>query len=92
MPSQFAEWAPWHGGHEEEVPKDPEDAKKWIGERFRARMKGLVPLYQEELAQAYGAEKAARIEYVEAFEICEYGRQPDEAELRALFPFFPANK
>jgi hypothetical protein len=24
----------------------------------------------------------------EAFELCEYGRRPDETELRRLFPFF----
>ena len=26
----------------------------------------------------------------EAFEVCEYGTQPTAAELRKLFPFFPA--
>ncbi|MBI4627057.1 MAG: PIG-L family deacetylase, partial [Verrucomicrobia bacterium] len=29
------------------------------------------------------------IKYAEAFEICEYGRQPNEEEIRRLFPFFP---
>ena len=24
----------------------------------------------------------------EAFEVCEYGRRPSEADLRRLFPFF----
>jgi hypothetical protein len=24
----------------------------------------------------------------EAFEVCEYGRRPTEADLRRLFPFF----
>jgi len=28
------------------------------------------------------------VQYAEAFEICEYGRQPDKAELKKLFPFF----
>jgi hypothetical protein len=26
----------------------------------------------------------------EAFEVCEYGRRPSEADLRRLFPFFDA--
>lgn len=90
MPSQFAEWAPWHGDYEDEVPADPEEARKWIAERFRTRMMGPAQRYTGELAQWYGAEKAAGITYAEAFEICEYGRQPSEAELRVLFPFFPA--
>jgi hypothetical protein len=29
------------------------------------------------------------VQYAEAFEICEYGRQPNKEELRKLFPFFP---
>jgi hypothetical protein len=28
------------------------------------------------------------VKFAEAFEICEYGRQPDKAELKRLFPFF----
>ena len=33
-------------------------------------------------------EKAAAIKYAEAFEVCEYGAQPDKKELKRLFPFF----
>jgi len=29
------------------------------------------------------------VKHAEAFEVCEYGRQPDEAEIKRLFPFFP---
>jgi hypothetical protein len=36
----------------------------------------------------YGAQ-AASVRHAEAFEITEYGRQPDDAEIRKLFPFFP---
>jgi hypothetical protein len=28
------------------------------------------------------------VKHAEAFEICEYGRRPDKAELKRLFPFF----
>ena len=88
MPSQFAEWAPWHGDYLDEVPTDPEEAKKWIAERFRGRMKGVAQKYPEELAKWYGKDKAASVEFAEAFEICEYGRRPSDEELRKLFPFF----
>jgi hypothetical protein len=27
------------------------------------------------------------VTYAEAFEVCEYGAQPDEARLKKLFPF-----
>jgi N-acetylglucosamine malate deacetylase 1 len=46
--------------------------------------------YREALAKWYGAEKAKVIRYAEAFEICEYGRIPTEADIRTLFPFLPA--
>ena len=90
--SQFAEWLPWHGHYLEQVPKDPAAAKEWIADAFRTRMKGLAQPYRDELTKWYGAEKADTVQYAEAFEVCEYGRRPTEQELRALFPFFPAEK
>jgi LmbE family N-acetylglucosaminyl deacetylase len=47
-------------------------------ERFRAQLK---------LDRRYGAEKGAAVKFAEAFEICEYGQQPSEDEIQALFPF-----
>ena len=41
---------------------------------------------KEELVKWYGAERAASITHAEAFELCEYGRQPDQTDLRRLFP------
>ena len=38
------------------------------------------------LEKWYGKEKAEQINYAEAFEICEYGSIPTEAEIRRLFP------
>jgi hypothetical protein len=35
----------------------------------------------------YGEERGKAVEYAEAFEICEYGRQPTRDELKKLFPF-----
>jgi hypothetical protein len=36
----------------------------------------------------YGPEKGKAFKYAEAFELCEYGSQPSDEELRKLFPFF----
>ena len=55
-------------------------------------MKGPARRYREELTKWYGAEKADTAAYAEAFDVCEYGRQPTGEELRALFPFFPVEK
>ena len=42
--------------------------------------------FRSRLTDFYPAEQSQKIEFVEAFEICEYGRQPRPAELKALFP------
>ncbi len=43
--------------------------------------------YRDALVQFYGAERARGIHYAQAFELCEYGRQPSQAEWKQLFPF-----
>ena len=43
---------------------------------------------RDQLAEWYGADKAKGIKHAEAFEVCEYGRQPGRDELKKLFPFF----
>ena len=37
----------------------------------------------------YGKDAGKTVKYAEVFEICEYGRRPNEKEIRRLFPFFP---
>jgi N-acetylglucosamine malate deacetylase 1 len=34
----------------------------------------------------YGGERGRAIRYAQAFEVCEYGRQPSQEELKQLFP------
>lgn len=85
--SQFYEWLPWIGGYLNEVPSDPTQREKWLAENRKGR---ITPDVRASLEKWYGREKAGAIQYAEAFEICEYGRQPDEAELRQLFPMIPA--
>ena len=38
------------------------------------------------LVKWYGPERGNKIQHAEAFEVCEYGRRPKEADLKALFP------
>lgn len=40
------------------------------------------------LIRWYGEERGKAVKFAEAFEICEYGRRPNEDELKRLFPFF----
>jgi len=43
--------------------------------------------YRDALVKFYGPEKGKTIKYAQAFEICEYGRQPNQADLKTMFPF-----
>ena len=85
--SQFYEWLPWTTGNLDQVPKNVVERKKWLAAQPMVVRKGS-PEWRVTLEKRYGAE-ASSIQYVEAFEITEYGRQPSEEELRKLFPFFP---
>jgi len=89
IPSQFLEWLPWMAKMREMVPKEPDKAKQFMLDMFKARMKRSPEKDNAALVKRYGQDRAAKIEYVESFEICEYGRQPSEEEIRRLFPFFP---
>lgn len=86
--SQFYEWIPFSMGIAEQVPHDALARREWLcglmGRVFD--LKNLRPA----LRKWYGAE-ADSIGHAEGFEICEYGRQPSEEELPALFPFLPAS-
>jgi len=84
--SQFYEWLPWVDGRLEEVPKDPVERKAWL-KRTRSRQPGGAALAS--LVKWYGAERGYAARYYEAFEICEYGSQPNEARIRQLFPMLP---
>jgi LmbE family N-acetylglucosaminyl deacetylase len=81
--SQFYEWLPWVDGKLAEVPKDPAERKAWLK---RTRSSAINPATRAALVKWYGPEKGNAAQYYEAFEICEYGAQPDEARIRQLFP------
>ena len=92
MPSQFYEGGccdkPKGGLPEGEAAQQAR--RQQVRESFMARFASTADRFRAKLAEWYGADHAAKVKYAEAFEICEYGRQPDQAEIRRLFPFLPA--
>ena len=81
--SQFFDWLPWIGGYSDQVPKSDEDRITWLA-KIRKR-----PITQDErtnLEKWYGKDKVVFITDAESFEICEYGWQPTDEDIRALFP------
>ncbi len=81
--SQMYEWLPWVAGTLDQVPTDPMQRRLWLAKSRGGR---VTPAVRAALVKWYGAARAKEIQRAEAFEICEYGRRPDEAELRRLFP------
>jgi len=84
--SQMYEWLPWVDGILDQVPKDEPARRSWLRE-WRAR--AITPAVRASLVTWYGEARGQAVQHAEAFQICEYGTQPDEARLRQLFPFLP---
>jgi LmbE family N-acetylglucosaminyl deacetylase len=81
--SQVYEWLPWVDHTLDQVPKDVVARKKWLASRREAP---ISPAVRQALEKWYGAERAAGVKVAESFELCEYGRKPNDDELRRLFP------
>jgi hypothetical protein len=71
-----------------EVPDDEAGRMAWAERLHGDRNAAVADKYRDALLKWYGPERGGAVRYAEAFEICEYGRQPDAAELKKLFPFF----
>lgn len=59
-----------------------------VRESFRGRFASAANRFRAQLVKAYGPEKGQAAKYAEAFEVSEYGRQPNAEEIKRLFPFF----
>jgi LmbE family N-acetylglucosaminyl deacetylase len=81
--SQMYEWLPWIGHYLDQVPKNKNDHEKWLAE---TRAVKITPDIRRSLEKWYGKEKASQVVHAEAFEICEYGTQPNNDDIKRLFP------
>ena len=86
MISQFAE-----GGANGDASLYPageagqQSRQRQVRENFARRFQSTATRFSKELAVWY---PNGGVKHAEAFEICEYGSQPNKDELRRLFPFF----
>lgn len=85
--SQMYEWLPWIGHYLVKLPADKADREKWLGQ---TRTVTITPDVRSSLVKWYGNDRAAQIKHAEAFEICEYGAQPNDEEKKRLFPMLKA--
>ncbi len=73
------------------IPSDPmkqQDRRRQVRAGFASRDQAIAQRYRSLLANWYGKERGDKVQFAETFEICEYGRRPNKAELARLFPFF----
>jgi LmbE family N-acetylglucosaminyl deacetylase len=63
--------------------KRSEEVRRNLARRYAAQ----ADQYRDVLIRFYGEERARNIRYAQAFEVCEYGRQPSRDELKQMFPF-----
>jgi N-acetylglucosamine malate deacetylase 1 len=70
------------------VPAADAARRAWLGERIRQRIRPLADRYRDQLLRSYG-EGGRQVEFVEAFEVSEYGSPLDAAARSRLFLFLP---
>ena len=74
---------------DEEIDKLMKELQKdQVRKGFMNRFASTAKRFSAKLQELYGAERAAKVQYAEAFEISEYGRRPNVEEIKKLFPFF----
>jgi N-acetylglucosamine malate deacetylase 1 len=78
------------GGTSAAPPAADEKARRfWLKNRWSGRQRKEADKYRNLLVELYGEEEGRAVQFVETFELSQYGRQPKPAELRTkLFPFF----
>ncbi len=80
--SQYFDWLPWTSGSLDQVPEDEKTRLELLAKRRTNTPNASV---RQCLKKWYG-DKANMAKHAEAFEICEYGKQPNEEEILRLFP------
>lgn len=80
--SQYFEWLPWTSGKLESIPKDEKSRLELLANWRTDSPNASV----RECLKKWYKDKADTAQHAEAFEICEYGKQPSEKEILTLFP------
>ncbi len=86
VPSDPAERFEWLKGMV--ITADTTDEEVLSAKRgYAVRFAKTAARFRKQLVERYGEERGNKIRYAEAFQICEYGLQPDGELRKKLFPF-----
>jgi hypothetical protein len=86
MSSQFGDKDSWQGRTLQNVPAGDAERASYLLEAVKKRNMAVGEQYRERLVALYGPERGKRVQYAEAFQLGQYGRQPAIEELRKMFP------
>jgi LmbE family N-acetylglucosaminyl deacetylase len=86
MDSQMYEWLPWIDRQLDQVPAGRVERLEYLNSFWAVHFRSSAQEFKDLLQERYGAETAARVQYAEAFELCEYGSRPSRDQLWRLFP------
>ncbi|MDG2130750.1 MAG: PIG-L family deacetylase [Fuerstiella sp.] len=84
--SQVFEWLAYEADILQTIPDGEQEKLKWVQSWVGGYVRQRADRYRRELVARCGDVNGREIEFIEAFEISEYARQPDEASVRLLFP------
>lgn len=80
--SQFFDWLPWTSGNLDKVPEGEKERLEML-----ANWRGGPPKKSTvEILKKWYGDKGGIAKHAEVFQICEYGKQPTDDEIRTLFP------
>jgi LmbE family N-acetylglucosaminyl deacetylase len=84
--SQMFEWLPWvRGDQEKDIPKEETERLAWLKNNYAPKMY-WTENETSSVIKWYPNFKSSIVKHVEFFEICEYGKQPTDEEIKHLFP------
>jgi len=85
MPSQFGDRDSWQGRTLPNVPAGDAERAAYLLDLFKKRNVAVADQYRDRLVSLYGAERGKKVQYAEAFQLGQYGRQASGEELRSMF-------
>jgi LmbE family N-acetylglucosaminyl deacetylase len=83
--SQMFEWLPWTNGEDlSKIPTGEKERLAWLKDKWMERTPDESTLTV--VKRWYPKVDVSKVRHVEFFEICEYGKQPTEEEIKQMFP------
>ena len=87
MPSQFGDRDSWQARTLPNVPASDAERAAYLLDLFKKRNVAVANQYRDQLVALYGAGRGKKVQYAEAFQLGQYGRQAPIDELKSLFGF-----